>query len=97
VEDEGEPGAQTPDDHLYSMTGIIPIILKPFPKVRDETHNQTERCERTVFIPRLLPISASFCDLLLQYFSILVGLDKQTGQLATFSSTFADLGTLHPT
>jgi hypothetical protein len=50
--------------------------------------------KRTVFVTRLLPISASFRNFLLQRFPILVGFNKQTGELTAFSSTLANLGTL---
>ena len=52
---------------------------------------------QTIFIPRLLAVSPSFCDLLFQGFPVLIRLNKQTGQLAAFTSAFANFGTLRST
>jgi hypothetical protein len=57
-----------------------------------------QECIRhTIFIPRLLAVSSSFRDPLLQDFPVLIRLDEQTGQLTTFTSAFANFGTLRST
>ena len=48
----------------------------------------------TIFIPGLLAVPPSFCDLLFQELPVLVRLDEQTGQLTAFPSAFANFGTL---